>query len=402
MSMNQINRSDDLLRLQNEGVVFSIVGNNLLVVPSVPYLNSHKELKVGTLVMPLLTSGDRVLPPRDHTADWAGEHPSNLDGSPVTGLVNGPAHKTFGLSLQTDYFLSCKPTSNNGRYKDYHDKVTMYLQIISTPALAMYPEECKKLERPVIIEETASPFVYGDTNASRAYITGISERLVGWKVAIIGLGGTGSYLLDALAKCPVAEIHLYDDDTFDTHNAFRAPGAASVEKLNERPMKVLYFSEIYGKMHKGVIPHPICIDRENIAELDGMDFIFMCVDSASVRAEIAGYLADHNKSFIDSGLGFRISNHEKIIGLIRITTGFSGHYNHLKDSFGSQDSDDGLYASNIQVAELNAIAAELMVLKWKRMLGFYGDTTSMSDVNFIYTVQENAVTTWEAYEKTAQ
>ena len=34
----------------------------------------------------------------------------------------------------------------------------------------------------------------------------------GWKVAVIGLGGTGSYLLDALAKCPVAEIHLYDDD----------------------------------------------------------------------------------------------------------------------------------------------------------------------------------------------
>ena len=43
------------------------------------------------------------------------------------------------------------------------------------------------------------------------------------------------------------------------------------------------------------------------------------------------------------------------------------------------------------MAELNAIAAELMILKWKRMLGFYGDMTAVNDENFIFAVQENAV-----------
>ncbi|WP_318271316.1 ThiF family adenylyltransferase [Sphingobacterium cellulitidis] len=41
------------------------------------------------------------------------------------------------------------------------------------------------------------------------------------KIAIIGLGGTGAYILDMVAKTPVKEIHLFDGDSFDQHNAFR-------------------------------------------------------------------------------------------------------------------------------------------------------------------------------------
>ena len=33
------------------------------------------------------------------------------------------------------------------------------------------------------------------------------------KVAIVGLGGSGSYILDLIAKTPICEIHLYDGDT---------------------------------------------------------------------------------------------------------------------------------------------------------------------------------------------
>ena len=45
--MRPIDHSEDLIRLQNDGVVFSIVGDNLLVVPGVPYLNPAAELKSG-------------------------------------------------------------------------------------------------------------------------------------------------------------------------------------------------------------------------------------------------------------------------------------------------------------------------------------------------------------------
>ena len=43
-------------------------------------------------------------------------------------------------------------------------------------------------------------------------------------VAIVGLGGTGSYCTGSLlAKTHVKNIHLFDGDVFEQHCAFRAP-----------------------------------------------------------------------------------------------------------------------------------------------------------------------------------
>ena len=66
----------------------------------------------------------------------------------------------------------------------------------------------------------------------------------GKKVAIVGLGGTGSYLLDHLAKTCVEQIHLYDDDDFNTHNAYRSPGIPTREELNEQMSKTTIIGTI--------------------------------------------------------------------------------------------------------------------------------------------------------------
>ena len=385
--------SEDLIRLRNEGVVFSLAGGRHLFIDGVPYLNQQKELKSGTLVMKLATSGTTIQPPEDHTAFWIGEHPSETDGSLIKGLVKEPSNVSFENGRCASFFLSCKQIGADGRYipyPDYYDKVKKHLTIISTPARRLYPEGCAKMVKSVIIQEDESPFVYGDTNASRANITGISGRLANQKVAIVGLGGTGAYLLDYLAKCPVKEIHLFDDDYFDTHNAFRCPGAASIEDLNTRPRKVQYLHAIYSHMHKGIVPHCERVTVDNLSVLDEMDFVFISVDSVAARTAIANHLIDLEKPFIDSGLGLDI-NQARIVGQVRVTTGFFGNYEHLRDAFGSQEMDDNLYKSNIQVAELNALAAILSILKWKRMLEFYGDTTSADDLNVAYAVADNVI-----------
>ena len=391
--MEQLCLSEDLIRLRNEGVVFSLAGGRHLFIDGVPYLTQQQELKSGTLVMKIATSGTSIRPPEDHTAFWIGEHPANTNGSLIKGLVQGPNNEQFENGRRASFFLSCKQIGPDGRYipyPDYYDKVMKHLAIISAPAKRRYPEESAKMVKPVILQEEDSPFVYGDTNASRAHITGISERLKNQKVAIVGLGGTGAYLLDYLAKCPVKEIHLFDDDYFDTHNAFRCPGAASIEQLNARPRKVQYLHDLYSHMHKGVIPHCERVTADNMGVLDDMDFVFISVDSVAARMAIANHLIDLEKPFIDSGLGFDI-NQDRIVGQVRVSTGFFGNYDHLRDAFGSQETDDDLYRSNIQVAELNSLAAIFSILKWKRMLEFYGDTTSADDLNIAYAVADNAV-----------
>lgn len=391
--MEQLYHSEDFIRLRNEGVGYSLVDGRLLVIGGIPYLNKNQELNTGTLVMKLATSGNRILAPRDHTAHWIGEHPANTDGTLIAGLVNGVSREHLGNNLIADFFLSCKQVDTAGKYipyKDYYDKVMMHLKVISTPAKHLYPEESAKLIKPIIVQADDSPFVYGDTNASRAGISGICNRLEDQKIAIIGLGGTGSYLLDSLAKCPVKEIHIFDDDYFDTHNAFRCPGAASIDSLNKRPTKVQYLYDIYSRMHKGIIPHKVRVTDENISDLADMDFVFISVDSVATRTTIVNHLIDMGKPFIDSGLGIEISQ-DRIIGQIRVTTGMHGYYEHLKDAFGSCEIDDNLYRSNIQVAELNALAAMLSIIKWKRIVEFYGDTTCAGDLNIAYSVADNAI-----------
>ena len=81
-----------------------------------------------------------------------------------------------------------------------------------------------------------------DTASSRAEITSVMEKLAAVKkVAIVGLGGTGAYVLDLVAKTPANEIHLFDGDVFLQHNAFRSPGAPSLDELKAQPSKAAYF-----------------------------------------------------------------------------------------------------------------------------------------------------------------
>ena len=390
MSQELICHNPELQRLQSEGFEIEVRGG-LLIVHHIPYLNCKTEMLSGTLAMVLNTSGNTVVRPHDHTAYWIGQQPCNSDGSIIPSLVNGARRNNLGSGLISDYYLSCYPDSTNG-YKNYYDKVMVYYNTISADALNYDKHKFLQLKGSGKVRSIGSVLCYDDTNASRAGIIGINERTLGYKVAIIGLGGTGGYLLDYLAKTEVAEIHLYDEDVFNTHNAFRAPGAPSIEQLNSQPFKVDYFGEIYGRMHTGIIPHRIRITKDNISELNDKDMVFICIDSPSVRNFISSYLADHNLSFIDSGMGLECSN-DRLSGLVRVTEGFYGHYNHLKDAYGESatNGEEDMYKSNIQIAELNSLAAALSIIQWKKMLGVYNDYSDGS-MNFIYSISGNSIT----------
>jgi len=70
---------------------------------------------------------------------------------------------------------------------------------------------------PVGTTEEDSVFRYLDSASSRAGIRMANEKLELGKLAIVGLGGTGSYVLDLVAKAPVGEINLFDGDVRREH-----------------------------------------------------------------------------------------------------------------------------------------------------------------------------------------
>ncbi|UUW08674.1 ThiF family adenylyltransferase [Flavobacterium plurextorum] len=217
-------------------------------------------------------------------------------------------------------------------------------------------------------------FKYPDTNSSRAGIGALNTKFEDMKIAIIGVGGTGSYILDLVAKTHVDEIHLYDGDIFQVHNAFRAPGACSEDIFdpNGNLTKVKYYTDIYSRMRNGVIAHPVNIDEANISELDNYDFVFISVDSNKVRSFITRQLVKLKIPFIDVGMGINQVG-DQLLGTVRVTAGTPENNKHLNYRIGTEEVAENKYASNIQIVDLNCLNAALAVLRWKKMIGFYQD-----------------------------
>jgi hypothetical protein len=365
-----INLSPDLKKLRDEGYELEIKGG-YICIHHIPYVNVKKEVKLGILICPLsLASPTLASRPPDHTMHFMGEHPCHKDGVIMNEIINSSPNQLLFEEMIGNHYFSSKPSKGN--YDDYYEKFSRYIQLISAPAKSLNGSVTANTFKPFVDNDPISVFNYFDTNSSRANIFAVNEKLVNQKIAIIGLGGTGSYILDLLAKTKVSEIHLFDADDFSQHNAFRSPGAPSIEELNEGKKKVIYFAEIYSKMHKGIVPHVNYISMDNVHILEDMSYVFICIDRNSARNEIIAELLKMNVSFVDVGLGVQLVD-DKLIGIIRTTVGTPENKGHLEKRIPSVDTDINEYATNIQIADLNLLNAGLAVIKWKKLCGFYED-----------------------------
>jgi hypothetical protein len=393
MSRTVVDRSPDLHRLWDEHYEIRVTANNHLVIDRVPYVTPDKEVAYGRLIskVDFLVDGTAAGPVGDHTVHFAGKTPSNQHGQPLNSVVIETGVFELEKGLTAQYRFSSKPADNQP-FPDYYAKMVSYVGILMGHALALDPTVTAKSGKTVLEDEDSdSPFVYRDTASTRAGIVVISDRLRMPKVAIVGLGGTGSYILDLVAKTPVGEIHLFDGDEFLPHNAFRAPGAASFEELAARPTKVEYLARRYSVMKRNVVPHPYPIDERTVDELREMDFVFLSAEGGGVKRLIVSKLEEFGIPFIDVGLAVD-KNYGALGGLICVTTSTPEQRAHAHENaridFGEPGPDDD-YEDNIQIADLNALNAVLAVIKWKKLCGFYRD--SKREHFTAYTVERNHV-----------
>jgi len=371
MQQQLISLNPDLKQLRDEGYEIEIIGG-YVCIHHIPYVNGKKEVKYGKLITDItLITPTVVDKPKDHTAFFVGEQPCHPTGEPMSEIINlGILNKPLTEKIIGNYYLSSKPKS--GKYNNFHEKFTRYIALISVAARAIDPTATAKTYNPVADDDENSVFEYYDTNSSRANIIQLNAKFKTQKIGIIGLGGTGSYILDFLSKTCVAEIRPFDGDDLKVHNAFRMPGAASADDLQARMKKVDYFTAKYSKMHKGIKPYPVYITEENKHLLTGLSFVFVCVDKNSVRNAIIQILLSLNIPFIDVGMGVRVIG-DQLTGMTRTTVGTPEKNDHLANRIATEDTDDNDYTTNIQIAELNAFNAISAVIKWKKMLGFYQD-----------------------------
>ncbi len=387
MSQQLISRNLDLKRLRDEGYDVSVRDGHL-VVDRVPYVREHGQVAHGTLVSELTLQGDVTAKPGTHVVYFAGDYPCDAKGRPLEQIRHTSTARKICDGLTVNHSFSSKPP--NG-YPDHYQKMATYAAILAAPAVAVDPT-ATVTPFPVIINRPEDGvFRYVDTSSSRAGISDLNERVADDRVAIVGLGGTGSYILDLVAKTPVHEIHLFDDDRFLTHNAFRSPGAATIDELRSNLMKVEYFATKYDAMRDRIIPHTCRLDADNVHLLDGMSIVFLCIDDGEAKRPIIERLEQQEVQFVDVGIGV-IRSDEELLGIVRVTTSTPQQRAHVheKRRIPLAGRHDDAYSTNIQIAELNSLNATLAVIKWKKLRGFYLDLEH--EHHTTYTIDGNAVT----------
>ena len=366
-----VSHNDDLRRLIERGYAVSVDGG-YLVVRDIPYLDGQRQLKTGALVTKLVFVDETHVVQDDHQVFFAGDHPCDVAGVPIANLGGGQTSLALGeasADVVVERSFSNKPPTT-GKFEDFFDKIESYVTIISGPAMELHavsPYTFRAAQAP-----SDSVFLFQDTLTSRAEIGHLSEKLKDDVIAVIGVGGTGAYILDFLAKTPVREIRIFDGDDYHVHNAFRSPGRLDPLELGQPKAEV--HEQRYQNFRKGISGSRKLIDEACTEDLAGVAFAFVCVDKGTARASIFEVLIAEGIPFIDVGMGLN-KKQGALGGLVRTTYYPPERAVAMRDLglAALADAEDDLYHTNIQLSELNALNACLAVIRFKQLRGFYSD-----------------------------
>ena len=231
------------------------------------------------------------------------------------------------------------------------------------------------------------PFHIPNTFEARAGIAPVQDHIRGDRIAIIGLGGTGSFLLDIIAKTPLLEIHLLDSDCVDWHTLMRAPGVPTVKEMEQvragSLLKVYYYRSKYLAFRDGIHAHPVRVeDSDSFAKFvaeHAIDFVFISIDQLtegdSARQDaVYKAVSSAGVPFIDSGVSIAIEDCS-VRGAVTTTA-----YEAGSDIWESAVPNARLHGdapgySNVQLPEVNAAAALFAVMEWRRRTGQYVSET---------------------------
>lgn len=381
MFQKLVSRNEDLKKLVDRGYSLSF-DSGYLVVRDIPYLDSNKQLQTAAFISKMIFKDVETVAQDNHQVFFTGSSPCDINGLLIQNLGDCPASlalsgKASDLVVQRQF--SNKPIKKSA-FDDFYEKIESYTSIISGPAMELFDVTPYTYNFRDDVNQD-SVFKIQDTLTSRAEILELSSKFNDEIIAIIGLGGTGSYLLDLMVKTPVKEIRSFDFDDFHIHNAFRSPGRIDLVEFQQKKSKV--YQDRYDNFRKGLFFLTNKVGNDSLDELSGVTFAFVCVDNGESRSEIFDVLTRLGIPFIDVGMGLTKKN-DGLSGMARVTYYPDNDIQTILDKKLSDLSKprDNLYRTNIQIGELNALNACLAVIRYKQYKGFYSSEENIYHLLF--------------------
>ena len=353
---------------------YAIYRRGAYIVAAVPYLdaagNPHTGLMVDTLN--LETDGRVRVAPINHQMYFIGQQPYDDKGRILFGGAGANVFPLFD-GKSSSFFWSWKQLDSAGNKQDYpnlYDKFSAYATYISGAAEAKFADYKITPYAGVAQVEATCPFPFADMNSARANLGELDKLLESDSIAIIGAGGTGSYIFDLVSKTRVKKIKLFVYDVLDLHNAFRVPGATDREELGQPKVHVI--ERRYRGWHKGTEVFEAQLNGQSLAHLEGISFAFLAVDKIGPRRDIAKLLRSMAIPFIVVGMGIHHGN-PGLTGMVDTTLiDEKTAPNVFEEIAGDQLVDlPDEYQRNIQTVELNALNAAMAVFMYKKYRGYY-------------------------------
>ena len=345
-----------------------------MIVGPVAYRRRDKSVDHGEIAMEVNRQGDNLVQPQDHTIRWVGaEIPCDRDGRRLDQLV----HDSNTIEIEGRHSPCGMSRKKEGRsYTSYEEKAKTYARLIENGGGLRR----SKIRRGSIRE-------LGDARRSRrrGELKGLGKamrKIEHQRIAIVGMGGTGGYILDMVSKSPVRGIDLFDGDIAENKNLDRWPGNIQEQELEGGANKAVLMARIYAESGAEIRGHETRITTENMEKIASADMVFICVDNGESRELIAGELIQRGRRFIDTGIGMDEQDGE-IWGTCRVTM-FDGDVScgeEVRRRLPTQDRGENVYDRNIQIVELNAMNAAMAVTAWKQMSGTYRRGRRAAQIN---------------------
>jgi hypothetical protein len=378
-----LSEDGSIQRLLDEG--YPLYRRGSYLVMAVPYLDAAGDPRTGLMVDTINFDADhraRTLP-MNHQMYFVGDQPYDQDGRILFGGAGGSVTPLFDGKSSTFYW-SWKLLGDNGHMRDYvslYEKFTEYASYIAGPAEAKHPEFSATPYAAIGEAASECPFPFDDMNSARANLSELDKLIADDTVAVIGMGGTGSYIFDLISKSRVRAIRLYDFDVFDIHNAFRIPGASDREELGQPKVRVV--ERRYAGWHNDVRAFEERLDGESASLLEGITFAFLAVDKIAARRDIAKLLLARGIPFIIVGMGLHHGS-PGLTGMVETTLlDAASRPEAISEVIGDHLIDiPDEYQKNIQTVELNAFNAAMAVFMYKKYRGYYAGGHSTYQATF--------------------
>lgn len=385
MLANRIAPNPDVQALIDDGYSVVIVDDRYLIVENVPYCPSEGKVAYGDIISPFsMVNGISQLN-NDHTVWFTGTVPHTAQGRSLQDALVADTSEALIAERKVRCRLSNKPDRAEDLaqlLQSYYVKMRHYVNKLSRHARDI--DESARADYLGRLQINAKPsvFYYPNTAIARSGLDAYEDKLRQRKVAIVGVGGTGSYILDALAKMPIAEIYLYDGDKIEPHNAYRMPGALKLGEVFNSIAKAEHLAKYYGQMRTGIVGRPVRVDEQNIQELGDCSFVFIAVDHGPSRGLIANYLVARGIPFIDVGIGVdKVPDKVQLHARARVTLVTPQTADLVATLPTADDTEEGVY-NNIQLVELNSLNAALAVIRYKQFLKFYTDEAQAETIRY--------------------